>query len=502
MFEPRDAQSSALENFMIPTPIQSSELEALDPSEFTRILSPVKEKHILKENKDMTPINKRKCNGKVESPSKRYKHGDQQTPSVEPRVQPQSVENTCVPNIDVHPGGGHHPFPVSERLKNTFVIFDWDDTIFPSSYLAFLDVDYDTAIVPQCLKDRIFILETHILDMIEFVISMVGEKQVSIITNAEKGWITLSGQKFMPRLLQRVYRCNMVSARSTFEPFAPTTGPFEWKLLAFHMAAEVTFGSRFTKPTVHVMKPRIVSQQGQVLEEQAYEREEEGYFNDDSSYSEESRLQEFLIHVRSDSEGVKDTEDNCIVQFSEDCLNSGDDPQGVSLSTTAAGSHTASPNEYGLPAIGRDFLNYPSQNIETVWMPCANEFVSFPEVPVDYLKESGFDFVPAEDIDEVWNARKFIVSLGDSLAEKVATEHVASSIPNTTTKTVKYIDRPNLDQLVTQTILVRNNIQEYLEMTQAIDIMIDIPEHDMTSFEQQFRSQKALVQNELHTISI
>jgi len=500
MLEPSDAQPSTIENFLIPTPIESSGLDALDPPEFTRIFSPVKEKRILKENKDTTPINKRKCNGKAESPSKRYKHGDQQSPSVEPRVQPESVDTTCVPNIDVHPGGGHHPFPVSERLKNTFVIFDWDDTIFPSSYLAFLDVDYDTAIVPQCLKDRIFILESHILDMIEFVISMVGEKRVSIITNAEKGWITLSGQKFMPRLLQRVYRCNMVSARSTFEPFAPTTGPFEWKLLAFHMAAEVTFGSRFTKPTVHVMKPRLVSQQGQDFDEQGYKGEEDGYFNGDSSDSEESRLQEFLIHVHSDSQGVKDAEDNCIVQFSEDCLNSGEDLQGVSLSTTAAGSHTAS--GYGLAgAIGKDFLNYPSQNTETIWMPCANEFVSFPEVPVDYLKESGFDFVQAEDIDEVWNARKFIVSLGDSLAEKVATEHVASSIPNTTTKTLKYIDRPNLDQLVTQTILVRNNIQAYLEMTQALDIMIDIPEHDMTSFEQQFHSQKALVQN-LDTVSI
>jgi len=484
---------------MIPTPIQVSELDALDPSEFTRIFSPVKEKHILKENKEMTPINKRKCNGKAESPSKRYKNGDQQSPSVEPWVQPVSEETTCVSNIDVHPAGGLHPFPVSERLKNTFVIFDWDDTIFPSSYLAFLNVDYDTAVVPQCLKDRIFILETHVLDMIEFVISMVGERRVCIITNAEKGWITLSGQKFMPRLLQRVYRCKMVSARSTFEPFAPTTGPFEWKLLAFHMAAEVSFGSRFPKPTVHVMKPRLVSQQARELDDQAYEGQEQGYFNNDSSDSEESAPQEFLIDIHSDPEEMKDTEDNCIVQFSEDCLHSGEDPQGVSLSTTAAGSH----NGYGLAGVvGRDFLNCPTQNTETVWMPCADEFVGFPEVPTDYLKHSGFDFVPADDLDEVWHARKFIVSLGDSLAEKVATEHVASSIPNTTTKTLKYMDRPNLDQLVTQTILVRNKIQEYLEMTQALDIMIDIPEHDMTSFEQQFRNQKALVQNELHKVPI
>jgi len=498
MLEPQDAQSSTIENFSIPTPIKMSELDALNPSEFTRVLSPVREKRILKENKDMTPINKRKCTRKPESPLKRYKQGDEESTSVEPRVQPDPVETTSESNSDVHPGGGHHPSTISERLKNTFVIFDWDDTIFPSSYLAFLDVDYDTVVIPQCLKDRIFILESHILEMIDFVISMVGERRVCIITNAEKGWITLSGQKFMPRLLQRVYCCNIVSARSTFEPFAPTSGPFEWKLLAFHMAAEVSFGSRFPKPTVHMMKPRLVSQQGQEPQE-AYNGEEEGYFNEDSSDADEGGLRDFFIDIQ----GIKDTKDKCIVQFSEDCLNSGDDPQGVSLSSTAIGSHTTSNKGYGLTgAVGRDFLNVPSPQAETVYMPCANEFVGFPEVPADYLKHSGFDFVPAEDIDQVWHARKFIVSLGDSLAEKVATEHVASSIPNTTTKTLKYMDRPNIDQLVTQTILVKNNIREYLEMTHALDIMIDIPEHDMTLFEQQFRNQKALVQTEHHNVAL
>merc|ERR1719233_178582 len=108
------------------------------------------------------------------------------------------------------------------------------------------------------------------------------------------------------------------------------------------------------------MKPRLVSQQARELDEQAYEGQEQGYFNNDSSDSEESGLQEFLIDIQSDPEEIKDTEDNCIVQFSEDCLNSGEDPQGVSLSTTAAGSHT---NGYGLAGVvGRDFLNCPSQN--------------------------------------------------------------------------------------------------------------------------------------------
>jgi len=501
MLEPGDGESGPQENFWTPISTQISEPEALNPAEFNLILSPAKQKRILKENKDMTPLNKRKCADKIVSPSKRFKQSDQASSSGVPRVQPESVQSARVSDINVHPGGGHHSFPVAERLKNTFVIFDWDDTIFPASYLAYLDVDYDTAAIPKCLKDRIFILETHIFEMIEFVISMVGERRVCIITNAEKGWITLCGQKFMPRLLQQVYRCSIISARSTFEPFAPTTGPFEWKLLAFHMATEVSFGSRFPKPRVHVMKPHVVPHQGLELEE-AYNIDKEVNFNGDSSDNEEGGPREFVVDIQSNSEGHNNSDDNCIVQFSEDCLNSGDSRQGISLSSTASGNHNRSQEGYGVSEpFDREFLNVPSQNSETVYMPCANEFVSFPDVPVDYLKHSGFDFVPAEDIHEVWHARKFIVSLGDSLAEKVATEHVASSMPNTKTKTIKYIDRPNLDQLVTQTILVRNKIQEYLEMSHELDIMIDIPEHDMTSFEQQFQSQKVLAQNEFHNVS-
>jgi len=345
-----------------------------------------------------------------------------------------------------------------------------------------------------------------VLEMLDFVISMVGEKRVCIITNAEKGWITLSGQKFMPRLLQRVYQCNIVSARSTFEPFAPTTGPFEWKLLAFHMAAEVSFGSRFPKPTVQMMKPRLVVVTDQRREvDEAYSGEEKDYFGDDSSDSlseEVDRVQDVLIDCIN-YEDTTDTEDNCIVQFSEECLNSGDKGvgrRGVSLSCTAAGNNGGY-NGYGTASCSRDFLSLPRKT-EMVYMPC-DEFVSFPEIPSDYLKHSGFDFIPEEDVDKVLHAQKFIVSLGDSLAEKIAAQHIASAIPNTTTKTVKYMDRPNLDQLVTQTILVKNNIQEYLEMTQALDIMVNIPEQDMTSFERLFRSQKVQVQtqNEFHKIN-
>lgn len=497
MFEPGDVQFVEQESNVGNLSISICDPDSPSCEDFNRVLSPVRVKNILQDSKNVTPNNKRKCTDKTESPLKRCKHGTQ---GVTTTVQPArenafgAISPISSSNNDIRPGGGIWNSGVVARLKNTVVIFDWDDTIFPSSYLAFLDVDYDTAVIPQCLKERIFVLETHVLELLEYVISLVGENRVCIITNAEKGWITLSGQKFMPRLLQRVYQCRIMSARSTFEPFAPSAGPFEWKLLAFHMAAEVSFGSRFPKPHVYAMKPRqVIVPDLRHGVDKAFGVEDNEYFEDDSDSNTEDvdRIQEAFLehHNASDSEGTTDTEDNCIVQFSEDCLNQGDTEevtQGVALTSSAAGNLRS---DYEATSVGRDFLQSQSKKIEMIYMPC-NEVVCFPDVPADYLKHNGFDFIPAEDIDNVLYAPKFIVSLGDSLAEKIATQNIAVAIPNTITKTLKYIDRPNLDQLVSQTILVRSHIQEYLEMKQALDVLINIPDHDMTSFEREFRSQK------------
>jgi len=199
-----------------------------------------------------------------------------------------------------------------------------------------------------------------VLDMLNFVISKVGENRVCIITNAEKGWITLCGKKFMPRLLQRVHQCKMVSARSTFEPFAPEAGPFEWKLFTFHMAAEVLFGARFPKPVVHVMRPQqIVVSDGKRLVEDSCKGDVS--FGDDSSDTlakEVGRLQAVVIDSPSDSDGTSNMDENCIVQFSEDCLNLGVEEvrtQQMSLSSSAAGFHSFS-RDNGLrsQSVGRD----------------------------------------------------------------------------------------------------------------------------------------------------
>jgi hypothetical protein len=55
---------------------------------------------------------------------------------------------------------------------------------------------------------------------------------VVLVTNAERGWIELSCQKFMPTLLPSLENVKAVSARTSYET-PEVSSPLDWKLRAF-----------------------------------------------------------------------------------------------------------------------------------------------------------------------------------------------------------------------------------------------------------------------------
>merc|ERR1719295_2191933 len=84
------------------------DLDSQSCENFNRVLSPVRVKNILQENKNVTPINKRKCTDKTESPSKRCKHGTLQIPSPVQPVREKALEalSAISSTTSDHPGGG------------------------------------------------------------------------------------------------------------------------------------------------------------------------------------------------------------------------------------------------------------------------------------------------------------------------------------------------------------------------------------------------------------
>merc|ERR1719271_714377 len=125
-------------------------------------------------------------------------------------------------------------------MEDTILIFDWDDTVLPSTWIQEQGLrldddcilsDEQTATLDQMAEHAAQTLKTAKL-----------HGKVILVTNAERGWIELSCQKFMPALSPALADVKILSARSTYEQQG-VTSPFEWKFRAF----EVEIHSFFDK---------------------------------------------------------------------------------------------------------------------------------------------------------------------------------------------------------------------------------------------------------------
>jgi hypothetical protein len=114
--------------------------------------------------------------------------------------------------------------------KDTLIAFDWDDTLLCSSFLSSrgLRLDSDPAKVKE-LESQL----TELSHSITAVLSLALQYgPVTVVTNAETGWVQLSCQKFIPLVLPMLNKLTIISARSTYEPMFPGS-PLKWKYYCF-----------------------------------------------------------------------------------------------------------------------------------------------------------------------------------------------------------------------------------------------------------------------------
>eukprot|EP00443_Scrippsiella_acuminata_P009160 CAMPEP_0115198738 /NCGR_PEP_ID=MMETSP0270-20121206/16258_1 /TAXON_ID=71861 /ORGANISM="Scrippsiella trochoidea, Strain CCMP3099" /LENGTH=266 /DNA_ID=CAMNT_0002612115 /DNA_START=47 /DNA_END=847 /DNA_ORIENTATION=+ len=117
-----------------------------------------------------------------------------------------------------------------KSFEETLTIFDWDDTLMPTSDLerhGLLSkrravVGKDVQVALQVLADKI----------VETLQEAMKFGKVIIITNAAEGWVQESCRHFLPSVEAYLSYIPVVSARSTFEPTG-IRSPTEWKSLAF-----------------------------------------------------------------------------------------------------------------------------------------------------------------------------------------------------------------------------------------------------------------------------
>ncbi|CAE7227065.1 URA1 [Symbiodinium natans] len=120
--------------------------------------------------------------------------------------------------------------PHAFYTEDTVLIFDWDDTMLPSSWLSEQSLSLDEASHVSLEQEaQLAVLAQTAAETLR-VAKRYGK--VVLVTNAECGWIELSCQKFMPSLYPHLEDVTLFSARSTYEGQG-MAAPFQWKYLAF-----------------------------------------------------------------------------------------------------------------------------------------------------------------------------------------------------------------------------------------------------------------------------
>lgn len=117
-------------------------------------------------------------------------------------------------------------------VQETCVILDWDDTIFPSSF-----VDRKKLIHCRGLDELPSELQRGFAELEKAAAGLITAATkygtVLIITNAQTGWVELCVSKFMPGLMAVLgISVRVVSARSNYERYFPGD-PLCWKSAAF-----------------------------------------------------------------------------------------------------------------------------------------------------------------------------------------------------------------------------------------------------------------------------
>lgn len=115
-------------------------------------------------------------------------------------------------------------------LQDRMVIFDWDDTFFPNSWVAARGLSRLSApceyIEAAPLLQRLTRSGAKLLQAARCVGSVV------LVTNAAPGWIEETCQRFLPALWPTVQAMRRTSARFHFDGLQ-NESPFLWKRLAF-----------------------------------------------------------------------------------------------------------------------------------------------------------------------------------------------------------------------------------------------------------------------------
>jgi len=166
-------------------------------------------------------------------------HSNNSAPPAAPMLPVAPVAPAAAPVAPPAPAAAPPSCGGKFEVTETFFIFDWDDTVLPSSWVNHQGLRLDAA-------SRVTPEQREVLAQVANAATktLQAARQhgtVVLVTNAERGWIELSCQKFLPTLMPILENVKLVSARTAFEG-AQCRSPVDWKLCAFDREIKNYYG--------------------------------------------------------------------------------------------------------------------------------------------------------------------------------------------------------------------------------------------------------------------
>ena len=115
---------------------------------------------------------------------------------------------------------------------NSLIILDWDDTLFPTSFLSkngYFSENIILAEKEEKIKKKLEKLEKSVLRLINISLS---KGEVFIITNASEGWVEYTSSKYYQKFYEILDKIKIISARGEWEGIFPDNIN-EWKMNSF-----------------------------------------------------------------------------------------------------------------------------------------------------------------------------------------------------------------------------------------------------------------------------
>ena len=120
--------------------------------------------------------------------------------------------------------------PINDSKRhNSLIIFDWDDTLLPTSFLSTRGIFEEKNELNEKDQGKINKLENSVKKLLTIALS---KGDVYIITNAGDGWVEFSSEKYYPNIKELLDKIEIISAREKYAEKYPEQSS-KWKIEAF-----------------------------------------------------------------------------------------------------------------------------------------------------------------------------------------------------------------------------------------------------------------------------